>query len=154
MFPKIFTPLLSLGLAGIGYSAFANPLNPAVVNGTVEFQGLGTDNLQITNTPGAIINWQDFSINAGEITRFLQQNSQSAVLNRVIGGNPSQIFGTLQSDGRVFLINRNGILVGSGAVIDLQGLILSTLDITDQNFLDGNYQFNQIDCIGNSGESD
>ncbi len=145
MFPKIkiLTPLLSLGLVGLSYSAFANPLDPTVVNGTVEFQGLGTSNLQITNTPGAIINWQNFSINAGEITRFLQQNPQSAVLNRVIGSNPSQIFGTLQSDGRVFLINSNGILVGSGAVIDLQGLILSTLDITDQNFLDGNYQFKQ-----------
>ncbi len=144
VFRKISTFLLSLGLASIGYSAIANPLNPTVVNGRVEFQGLGTRNLQITNSPGAIINWQEFSINNGEITRFLQENSQSAILNRVTGVNPSQIFGTLQSNGAVFLINGNGILVGNGAVIDLQSLILSTLDISDQDFLNGNYQFNQI----------
>ncbi|MGB3695630.1 MAG: filamentous hemagglutinin N-terminal domain-containing protein [Spirulinaceae cyanobacterium] len=144
MFSKVFTPLLSLGLASISYGAIANPLNPTVVNGRVEFQGLGTENLQITNSPGAIINWQDFSINNGEITRFLQENSQSAILNRVTGINPSQIFGTLQSNGAVFLINGNGILVGSGAVVDLQSLVLSTLNISDQDFLNGNYQFNQI----------
>ncbi|MBI2294574.1 MAG: filamentous hemagglutinin N-terminal domain-containing protein, partial [Betaproteobacteria bacterium] len=92
--------------------ALANPSGPAVVNGTVSFQRTG-NLLQITNSPNAIINWQSFSIGAAEITRFLQQSASSAVLNRVITQNPSSILGALQSNGRVFLINPNGIVFGA-----------------------------------------
>src|SRR4051812_11166824 len=78
--------------------AWANPNAPQVISGNVQFQGLGTNRLSITNTPGAIINWQGFSISAGQLTQFLQQSATSTVLNRVnIGGGASQIDGLLQS---------------------------------------------------------
>src|ERR1043165_2528574 len=60
--------------------ALANPNGPQVISGNVQIQGLGTDRLSITNTPGAIINWQGFSISAGQLTQFLQQNAASTVL--------------------------------------------------------------------------
>ena len=91
--------------------------------------------LTITNTPGAIINWQSFSINAGEVTRFIQQNSQSTVLNRVVGQDPSQILGALQSNGKVFVINPNGILFGAGAQVDVNGLVASSLKLSNEDFL-------------------
>src|SRR5262245_16290160 len=78
--------------------AHANPFGATVINGQVFFNVNG-NLLQITNSPGSIINWQRFSIGANEITRFLQQSASSAVLNRVTGVDPSVILGTLQSNG-------------------------------------------------------
>src|SRR5262245_56994360 len=108
--------------------ALANPTGARVVNGTASFNQQGKL-LTVTNTPGTIINWQGFSIAAGETTRFVQQSTSSAVLNRVIGPDASSILGALQSNGRVWLVNPNGILIGKGAQIDTAGLIASTLNI-------------------------
>ena len=131
---------LALGLLA-GNAALANPTGAQVVNGSVQFAAPNASTLHITNTPGTIINWQGFSIGQGELTRFLQQNANSAVLNRVIGANPSNILGSLLSNGRVFLINANGMVFGPNAVIDTAGFIASTLNITDADFLQGKFRF-------------
>ncbi|MGC1388227.1 MAG: filamentous hemagglutinin N-terminal domain-containing protein, partial [Steroidobacteraceae bacterium] len=85
----------------------------------------------------AIINWSDFSINPGELTKFIQPSAASAILNRVIGSDPSALLGDLQSNGQVYLINPNGIVVGRGARIDAAGFAASTLDAADAQFLSG-----------------
>jgi filamentous hemagglutinin family protein len=139
----------SLALKPIAYfvmlaccdAALANPNGPQVISGSAQMQGLGTGNLRITNTPGAIINWQGFSIGAGQITQFVQQSGASAVLNRVVGPDISQIQGQLQSNGRVFLINPAGIVVGAGAIIDTAGFVGSTLNMLDADFLAGKLRF-------------
>src|SRR5210317_786282 len=113
-------------------AAYANPAGATIVNGQVSFSQPDTATLQITNSPGAIVNWQDFNIGAQEITRFVQESGSSAILNRVTGGNISDIQGQLQSNGKVFLINPNGLLIGQDAVIDTAGFLGSTLNITDQ----------------------
>lgn len=123
-------------------SAYPNPTGPAVVSGSATIQSQGNV-LSITNSPNAIINWQSFSIGANEITRFIQQNASSAVLNRVIGQDPSAILGALQSNGRVFLINPNGIAFGPNATIDVAGLVASTLNMADADFLAGRLKFQQ-----------
>ena len=120
--------------------AYANPVGPVVVNGQATLLTNG-NLLSITNTPGAIINWQQFSIGAGETTRFIQQSAASAVLNRVAGADPSAILGALQSNGRVFLINPNGIVFGAGARIDVAGLVASTLSLSNEDFLAGRLNF-------------
>ncbi|HYH43945.1 MAG TPA: filamentous hemagglutinin N-terminal domain-containing protein, partial [Burkholderiales bacterium] len=121
--------------------AFANPTAPQVMHGNVQMQGLGTNNLKITNSPGSIIHWQGFSIGAGQVTQFQQQSASSAVLNRVVGADISQIHGQLLSNGRVFLINPAGILIGAGAVIDTAGFVGSTLRMQDGDFLAGKLKF-------------
>jgi filamentous hemagglutinin family protein len=146
--------LLPLLIAGcFAGNAIANPLGPQVVNGQAGFINQG-NTLSVTNTPGAIINWQSFSINPGELTRFIQQNPNSAVLNRITGGDPSQILGALQSNGKVFLINPNGILFGQGAQIDVNGLVASSLNISNEDFLTGRLNFKAGDktaAIRNQG---
>jgi len=127
----------------------ANPSGAAVVSGDVQLYRPDSSTLNITNSPNAIINWDSFSINAGEITRFIQQNASSAVLNRVTGQSPSAIMGSLLSNGRVFVINPNGIVFGANSVVDTAGLIASTLNISDQDFLQGRYNFK-----GDSGSID
>ncbi|MCG8599393.1 MAG: filamentous hemagglutinin N-terminal domain-containing protein, partial [Verrucomicrobiales bacterium] len=116
---------------------YSNPRGGVVVHGDVQFSG-GAGNLQIRqNSRNAIINWDDFSIDAGELTQFRQPNSKAAVLNRVTGGSPTAIHGALRANGNVFVINPNGILIGAGGTIDVHGLVLSTLDVSDGEFLAG-----------------
>lgn len=115
----------------------ANPADGVVTFGGAEFIG-GAGNLTIRQTTEkAIINWGDFSISAGELTEFIQPGSNAAVLNRVVGGNPSALDGALRANGKVFLINPNGIIVGPSGTIDVGGLVLSTLDVSDDDFLAG-----------------
>ncbi|WP_420476591.1 filamentous hemagglutinin N-terminal domain-containing protein [Noviherbaspirillum sp. ST9] len=140
--------LLPVLVASCFGSALANPFGPQVVNGQASFLNQGNV-LSVTNTPGTIINWQGFSINAGELTRFIQQNPDSAVLNRITGQDPSQILGALQSNGRVFIVNPNGILFGQGAQVDVNGLVASTLNISNEDFLSGKMLLKAGDKAGN-----
>ena len=120
--------------------ALANPTAPKVVNGKAVFSTKGST-LTITNSNGAIINWGSFSIGAGEVTRFIQSSSSSQVLNRVTGQDPSVILGQLQSNGHVYLINPNGVAFGPGAQVDVAGLVVSTLDISNADFTAGALNF-------------
>lgn len=131
----------ALSLALATGPAHANPAGAQVVAGQVDFSLVNPKVLEITNSPNSIINWQQFSIGADEITRFIQQGASSAVLNRVVGDDLSSILGQLQSNGRVFLVNPNGIVFGPGAVVDVAGLVASTLNLSDEDFLQGNYTF-------------
>lgn len=114
---------------------YANPENPTVVHGDVVFDVQQAQELAITASDRAIIHWQDFSIAADEVTRFIQPNSSSVVLNRVIGDIPSNIFGTLEATGKVFLINPAGILIGESGMINTAAFIASTLDLSDHDFM-------------------
>ena len=128
-------------------TALANPTGAVVASGTATFSQQG-NSLAITNSPGAIINWRAFSIGTNEITRFIQQSSASSVLNRVVGVDPSVILGALQSNGRVFLINPNGILFGAGAQIDVAGLVASTLNLSNADFAAGKLRFTDTPGAG------
>ncbi len=127
---------LSLVFASTAHTAFAQttalPTGPQVVQGNASFAQTGKQ-LQVTNTPGTIINWQSFGIAPGHSTYFQQQSANSSVLNQVVTNNPSQIFGTLGSNGRIVLVNPSGIVVGAGAVVDTAGFVASTLALTESN---------------------
>ena len=129
--------VVSCFLAG---NAHGNPSGATVASGSASISASG-NTLTVTNTPGAIINWQQFSIQKDEITRFIQQSASSAVLNRVTGQDPSVILGQLFSNGRVFLINPSGIAFGPGAQINVGGLVASTLNISDADFQAGRLRF-------------
>src|ERR1039457_4666275 len=140
MTPKLKVLAAAIACVFAAGQARANGTDPTVVAGQANFSTQGSS-LNITNSPEAIINWQGFSIGASEATRFIQQSAASSVLNRVIGPDPSVILGTLTSNGRVFLINPGGILVGQGARIDVAGLVASTLNLSNQDFLGGRLNF-------------
>ena len=70
-----------------------------------------------------------FGIGEGESVRFVQPSASSITLNRVTGGDRSGIFGNLNANGQVWLINPNGILFGQNARINVGGLLGTTRDI-------------------------
>jgi len=93
------------------------------------------------STPNAIINWQSFNIGQNEAVHFLQPGSSSISLNRVLSSDPSSILGQLTANGKVFLVNPNGILFGENAQVNVGGLVASTLSISDVNLIAGVYHF-------------
>jgi filamentous hemagglutinin family protein len=122
--------------------ALANPVGPVVVSGTASLSTAGK-NLTVTNTPGAILDWRSFSVGSGESVRFVQQSAASQVLNRVTGSDPSQLLGALSSNGRVFLINPNGIAFGAGSQVNVAALVASTLPLSNADFLAGTLRFRE-----------
>ncbi len=141
--------LIQIAVASCFASAVhANPLGPTVMSGAATFNAVGK-NLTVTNAPGTIINWQGFSIRADEVTRFVQSGAASAVLNRVTGTEHSQLLGQLLSNGKVFLINPNGVTVGAGALIDTAGFVASSLNLSNDDFLAGKFRFTDP---GNAGK--
>lgn len=148
---RLSTPV-RLGVAAvaacfIAAPVFSNPVNPTVVNGTASFSQTANV-LTVTNSNGAIINWDKFSINAGETTHFAQTAASSSVMNRVLN-DPTVIYGTLSSNGRVFLVNPAGIMVGPGGRVDTAGFVASTLNIRNEDFLAGRKLFENTPGAGN-----
>ncbi|WP_082413755.1 filamentous hemagglutinin N-terminal domain-containing protein [Azospirillum brasilense] len=97
----------------------------------------------LQSTDKAIINWKSFSIDAGEKVTFQQPSASSVTLNRVTGADPSKIMGSLSANGTVMLVNPNGVVIGAGAKVDVGGLVATTANISDANFMAGKYQFDQ-----------
>ena len=123
--------------------AYALPTGAKVAHGDAKFK-VEQNKMQITTSDKTIINYRTFNIGSREIVQFIQPSSHSIVLNRVITSNPSSILGTLNANGRVFLINPSGIIFGRNSHINVNGLIATTLNISDKDFLNSNYKFSQL----------
>lgn len=122
-------------------SAHGNPTNGVVASGEASIGPPDGATLTIRqSTPNVIINWQSFNIAPNEVTHFIQPNALSLALNRIGGGAPSEIFGTLRANGIVMLLNRNGVIFQPGSQVDVGGLVASSLHMTDRDFLAGNYR--------------
>lgn len=120
----------------------ANPTGPAVVGGQATVSGIGTSHVTIAQaSQRAVINWQQFNIAPNEVTQFIQPNVNAIALNRIFDHNPSQIFGSLNANGTVILLNPNGVVFGPNAQVNVGGLIASSLNLTNENFMRGFYSF-------------
>jgi filamentous hemagglutinin family protein len=142
-----FRSLLLIGTALMplaAVSANAGPVGGTVVGGSATINNPGTANVTINqHSDKAIINWHMFNIGVGEKTTFVQPSVNSVALNKVTGGmGPSQILGSLDANGKVFIINRDGIIFGAGAVITTAGFLATTSDIKNEDFMAGRFNFN------------
>lgn len=112
-----------------GFQLVSGDARPPVVdaNGTVT----------IHSGKKAIVQWDQFSIGKNTKVHFAQSDATSAILNRVVGFSESHIEGSLLSNGKVYLVNPNGVLIGPNGHIETAGFIASTLDILNKDFLRG-----------------
>ena len=134
--------------------AGAQPAGAQVIHGAATLSRSGA-NLTVTTQNGAgtshsAINWQSFNVPGGSTTHFAQPGAASTSINRVLGNNPSAIFGTLSSNGKLVLVNPSGIAVGAGAVVDTAGFTASTLRMSDADALAGRLRFGQDGLGGGS----
>lgn len=135
---RIFLALLITSISG---TAFALPQNGSVTTGSGNISQNGNTMNVTQNTAKMGVNWQSFNIAKNETVNFHQPNASSVALNRVVGNDASAIYGALNANGQVFLINPNGVTFAPGASINVGGIAASTKDITDANFLAGKYNF-------------
>ena len=105
---RVVTGLLVFGFAA---NVLANPAGMTVARGSASAQQSGSQ-LTVTASQNAFLNWKTFNIAAGETTQFIQPSSSSVVWNRVNDSNPSQIFGNIQANGVVVLLNSSGFYFG------------------------------------------
>ena len=133
------------GLSLPAATAFSAPLGGQVVGGS---GGINQSGLQTTiqqNSSVLAIDWQSFNINNSETVQFIQPDKNAIVLNRILGNSASQIFGKLDANGQVILVNPNGLFFGDSAVVNVGGLLASGLDISPTDFLNGDYVFSALE---------
>lgn len=130
-----------LSSAGLAQTALAAPTGGQVSAGAGNIAQSATTTTITQQSQNLSINWLGFSIGANESVRFFQPNSSAIALNRILGSSPSEILGSLSANGQVFILNPNGVLFGSGAQVNVGGLVASTLKLSDADFMAGNYSF-------------
>ncbi|MDA8254600.1 MAG: filamentous hemagglutinin N-terminal domain-containing protein, partial [Betaproteobacteria bacterium] len=144
--------LLALGAGGVtaadAPAPTALPTGGQVAAGQVGISSSGA-RMDVTQSSGsAIVNWDSFNIGSQAHVNFAQPAASSVILNRVLGGDGSAIFGRMTANGNVFISNPGGILFAPGAQVDVGGLVASSLGISDANFLAGRYNFAKVGAGG------
>ena len=139
----------------IAANTFAGPPAPNALptggqitagSGTISQSGSNMTVNQLTDK--MIANWQTFNIGANAGVTFQQPGFSSMALNRILGQDPSQIYGRLTSNGQVFLLNPAGVIFGTGSQVNVGGIVASTLNMTDADFLAGKYNFTSTGTPG------
>ncbi|WP_147375696.1 filamentous hemagglutinin N-terminal domain-containing protein [Noviherbaspirillum cavernae] len=144
---QAFKPIkrsLVIGLA-LAYPGFAHaqlPSGGTLVGGSANYGQTDAQHQVINQSSSkAIIDWQSFSIGAGNSVRINQPDSSSVLLNRVTGNQASTILGSMSANGQVFLVNPYGVYFGAGASVDVAGLLATTMKIRNDDFMAGRYVF-------------
>lgn len=107
--------------------ALANPQGGVVHGGVATITGQGTPTVDVQQaSQNAVLSWESFDIQPGETTNFQQPNASAVAINRILDGQASQILGSLNANGHVYLINPNGVLFGQGATVNVHSLTAAT----------------------------
>ncbi len=122
------------------------PTNPLVQHGTVTHSTTGNIMDIVQTTPASITNYDDFSVGVDHTVNINQPNANSGFLGRVTGSSISNILGNLSSNGAVYLVNPSGIIFGANSIVNVHKLVASTLNIADDDFINGRDEF---DVVGN-----
>ena len=118
------------------------PTGGTVQSGDVNITGTGTNHMVIdSKSQKSIINWNSFSIHKNGRVDFNQPSANSFSLNRVKGSTPSTISGQLNSNGKVMLVNPNGVVITPSGVVNTRSFTASTLNINDEDFINEKYNF-------------
>lgn len=94
-------------------------------------------------TQNMAINWQSYNVQSNERVQYIQPNSSSISLNRILSNNGSTIAGRIDANGQVILVNPNGVFFTPTAMVNVGGIIASTLDMMPTDFMNGHYIFNE-----------
>lgn len=119
------------------------PQGGRVVAGQASIGAASFGQLTVTqNSSRAVVDWNSFSVGAGNGVTFVQPNSSAAILNRVTGSTTSEIAGSITGNGQVFLVNPNGIAITKSGTVETGSFVASTLDTANADFMAGKLNFN------------
>lgn len=132
------------GIYILSLNVSSAPTGGNVVGGTGTINQSGLNTTINQNTQNLAVDWQSFDVNTNERVQFIQPNTSSIALNRILSNNGSTIQGQIDANGQVILVNPHGVFFSSTATVNVGGLIASTLDMTPSDFMNGNYIFNEV----------
>jgi filamentous hemagglutinin family protein len=120
--------------------AIANPAGGTVTTGSATISAPSSKTTTVDQkSEDVVIDWSSFNIGNGQTTQFVQPNSSAIAVNRIGGASASQVLGTLDANGRVVLINGNGLLFGGNAHVNVGSLIATSTDGSDSDLLAGKF---------------
>ena len=128
-------------LPALALDSNALPTNGQVVAGSASISSNGNVMTVNQGSDRMIAIWNTFNVGSAAQVNFQQPGTSSVALNRVTGSDGSQILGQLNANGQVFLINPSGVLFGAGSMVNVGGLVASSLDISNSDFLAGRTVF-------------
>jgi filamentous hemagglutinin family protein len=134
--------VLLTSLAAVTHEArAADAANASVTAGAGNVSTLGNTTAINQASQRLAIDWTSLSTRANEALVFSQPNASAIALNRIIGSSPSEFLGSLTANGQVFILNPNGVLFGAGSQVNVGGLVASTLNMSNADFMAGNNVF-------------
>ncbi len=85
----------------------------------------------------AVLNWKSFDVGEKNTVNFQQLSSSSIAMNRIGQNDPSQILGKITANGQVYLYNQNGFLFGKDSVVNVNTLVATALNVSDEVIMNG-----------------
>ena len=111
------------------------PQGGAVVAGKASISQTAATTTVQQSSPLAAVNWNSFNVGSAQTVTFQQPSASATTLNRVVGPDPSEIAGHITANGNVVLVNRSGVVFDQGSQVNVNSLVVSTADITNQKFM-------------------
>ncbi|MBU2886037.1 filamentous hemagglutinin N-terminal domain-containing protein, partial [Gilvimarinus agarilyticus] len=125
---------LTLAIVALSSGVYGAPDGGVVIDGNANIHHYGNITDINQHSQNTTIVWDSFDIDASEIVNFLQPNDTSIALNRVFSADGTQINGQLNANGRVFVMDANGVLFGQNASVNVGSLVASTLDVSHTDY--------------------
>ena len=156
MADKLSVSVLAVLLSSTSLASQELPQNGQILSGTGSIVQDGADMSITQNSANLDIDWNSFSIGAENTVTFKQPSATSTALNRVTGTQTSAIHGKMTANGRVFLLNPNGVMFGADAQVNVGSLVASTLGLskTETNNSGSHHEFegDSAAAITNAGQ--
>ncbi|MFZ2280014.1 MAG: filamentous hemagglutinin family protein, partial [Prosthecobacter sp.] len=86
----------------------------------------------------ALLNWNTFNVGSDTTVKFDQSAGGAdagtwIAFNKITdpSGNPTQILGSIEAQGQVYIINQNGIIFGGASEVNTHAMVASALPLND-----------------------
>jgi filamentous hemagglutinin family protein len=135
------TFLVVLAVPAMAQAPNARPTGGQVVAGGAAISQTSNNTLITQSTQRGVVQWQSFNVGSQQSVTFAQPSTTSSTLNRVIGGDPSAIAGKITANGQIVISNQAGVIFSKGSEVDTAGLIATSANITNPNFMNGTMVF-------------
>ena len=131
----LLTTTLSLA-AVLAHAGQPGLLGGHIVSGSGAISTAGNTTTITQSSPTLSLTWLNFDIAPQQTVDFVQPSASAIAVNHILSTSGTEILGRLDANGRIYLINPNGILFGKGAQVNVGGLVASTLAL-DEGSLSG-----------------
>ena len=114
---------MAVGLALASVGAHAAPEGGEVRQGDADIDKDDNDTNINQRSHRAVIDWRSFNVARNETVNFVQPDASSLTVNAIHDARPSEVFGRINANGRVALLNPRGVIFGRHSVVNVGALL-------------------------------